>query len=150
MAAGCGASAGPAPSSSSSSSAAADSNPCDGPSASQIGDCQPGGGAHPNPSPDVTLSCAAYNDPVFGPVPRVTMTTSNLVNTGSIDVTVIEFDKSGDQLGTAVVSFDGPFAPDQTFRQEGSDSPQISYCEIADVSTSDGYDLTYRNDNPVD
>jgi len=103
---------------------------------------------------DITVSCSSCDDPLgegalgSGPTALVTLGTNDFVNASEIDVTVIDFDQNGNQVGTDTIKFSGPFAAGQTFKGEPDSTNGNTYsCEVASVSS--GASVTYTNANPV-
>jgi len=64
---------------------------------------------------------------------------------------VITFNAVGVQNATAVITFNGPFAPGQTFTAYSNTDvyDNNASCAVADVSGPVAGEFTYRNDSPV-
>ncbi|HEX5292722.1 MAG TPA: hypothetical protein VFX25_27950 [Streptosporangiaceae bacterium] len=76
------------------------------------------------------------------------MATADYVAATGITVTVIDFGKSGAQVGIDTITFSGPFAAGQVFTGEPESTNGDTYsCGIASVSSD--APLTYDNLSPV-
>ena len=77
-------------------------------------------------------------------IAEVTMTTSGLITATTVKVTVIDMAAADVQQGTDTLTFNGPFAPDQTFTAANPDSANtaVDHCEIASVSADVLFNFT--------